>query len=45
MVSKARHATLARSVGGVSDDSVVGDCDGAMNYLKAFYLTATVKSA
>ena len=28
-------AALARSKGGVSDDSVVGDCKGAMKYLRA----------
>jgi len=28
-------AALSRSKGGVSDDSVIGDCDGAMKYLRA----------
>jgi hypothetical protein len=31
----AEVAALARSAGGVSDDSVAGDCDGAMKYLRA----------
>lgn len=31
----AEAAALARSKGGVSDDTVVGDCDGAMKYLRA----------
>ncbi len=28
-------AALARSQGGISDDSIVGDCEGAMEYLRA----------
>ncbi|MEK7354758.1 MAG: dienelactone hydrolase family protein [Chloroflexota bacterium] len=28
-------AALARSKGGVADDAIVGDCEGAMKYLKA----------
>jgi carboxymethylenebutenolidase len=31
----AEVAAQARSAGGVPDDSVVGDCDGAMKYLRA----------